>query len=145
MPPLKLITKMGLINLDLQCHLCYFDFEFWYLTFFHELFHWRFYSKFALYVPINTISIDIKYWNIEKWFHIFWVCKIFYSNAIRQQAITWTRVDLDLCHHMASLGLWINWKYACSAYLDLQIKDSWGISPAWCQAFTWTNAGLLLI
>ena len=24
--------------------------------------------------------------------------------AVRQQAITWASVDLDLCHHMASLG-----------------------------------------
>ena len=37
----------------------------------------------------------------------WWVVNIGSDNgfgAIRQQAITWANVDLDLCHHMAPPG-----------------------------------------
>ena len=87
---------------------------------------------------LNQLTVPIsQYW------HRSWL------GAVRQQAITWTNVDLDQWCHMASLshdGLthWGRVTHICVSKLHTIGSDN-GLSPGRRQAIIRTNAGILLI
>ena len=65
--------------------------------------------------------------------------------AVRQQAITWSNVDPELCHHMVSLGH-IGLIYSgIVPRVSVNIGSGNGLSSNQHQAIIWTNANLLSI
>ena len=64
--------------------------------------------------------------------------------AVRQQAITWSNVDPDLCCHIVSLGH--NELTHCSLVMPYSGVEHMGsgndLSPVQCQAITWTNTDI---
>ena len=78
-------------------------------------------------------------------------------NGVRQQAIAWANVDLDIFRSMASLGHnmlndlilqtlthWGRMTHICVSELTIIGSDN-GLSPERRQAIIWTSAGILLI